>query len=116
MARDDAQTKLGLPEVQLGLIPGWGGTQRLPRLVGLRRALQMILESSTLSAAKAAKVGLVDLAIPPEQFEASVERFIEDRLAGRPVRRPGRGLLGGLLDGTRPGGAVVFRTARKRIR
>jgi 3-hydroxyacyl-CoA dehydrogenase/enoyl-CoA hydratase/3-hydroxybutyryl-CoA epimerase len=116
VARDDAQTKLGLPEVQLGLIPGWGGTQRLPRLVGLRRALQMILESSTLSAAKAAKVGLVDLAIQPEQFEASVERFIEDRLASRPVRRPGRGMLGGLIDGTWPGRAIVFRTARKRIR
>ena len=116
VARDDGQTKLGLPEVQLGLIPGWGGTQRLPRVVGLRRALQMILESSSLSTAKAVKVGLVDLAVPPEQFEGAVERFIEDRLADRPVRRPGRGILGGLLDGTRPGRAIIFRTARKRIR
>lgn len=117
VARDDAQTKLGLPEVQLGLIPGWGGTQRLPRLVGLRRALQMILESSNLSAAKATKAGLVDLAVPTEQFESAVERFIEDRLAGQPGGgRPGRGLLGNLLDGTRVGRAVVLRSARKRIR
>ena len=67
IARDDAQTKLGLPEVQLGLIPGWGGTQRLPRLVGLRQALRMILEGATLSAKKAAAAGLVDLAAPPER-------------------------------------------------
>ena len=54
VARDDAQTKIGLPEVMLGLIPGWGGTQRLPRLVGLRQALRMILEGATLNASKAA--------------------------------------------------------------
>ena len=40
---DRANTQLGLPEVELGLLPGWGGTQRLPRVVGLERALQMIL-------------------------------------------------------------------------
>src|SRR6476660_3895434 len=67
VARDDAQTKLGLPEVMLGLIPGWGGTQRLPRVVGLRRALRMILEGSTLNARKAASAGLVDLAAPPDK-------------------------------------------------
>jgi 3-hydroxyacyl-CoA dehydrogenase / enoyl-CoA hydratase / 3-hydroxybutyryl-CoA epimerase len=115
VARDDAQTKLGLPEVQLGLIPGWGGTQRLPRLVGLRQALRMILEGSTLSAKKAAAAGLVDLAVPPEQFEAEVSRFIDDRRAGRSVRRPSRGLLGTLVEGTWPGRAVVLATARKRI-
>jgi 3-hydroxyacyl-CoA dehydrogenase/enoyl-CoA hydratase/3-hydroxybutyryl-CoA epimerase len=115
VARDDSQTKLGFPEVQLGLIPGWGGTQRLPRRVGLRRALSMILEGATLSAGKAAKVGLVDLAAPPDEFEPAVARFTDDRLAGRSVLRPGRGLLGTLLDGTRPGRAVVLSTARKRI-
>src|SRR5207248_6781424 len=115
VARDDAQTKLGFPEVQLGLIPGWGGTQRLPKLVGLRLALRMILEGATLSAKKAVAAGLVDLAQAPEQFEAEVNRFIDDRLAGRSVRRSSRGLLGTLLDGTRPGRAVVLATARKRI-
>ena len=115
VARDDAQTKLGFPEVQLGLIPGWGGTQRLPRLVGLRQALRMILEGSTLSAKKAASARLVDLAASPEQFEAAIEWFIEDRLAGRPVRSRSRGLLGTLLDSTRPGRAVVLSSARKRI-
>jgi len=115
VARDDAQTKLGFPEVQLGLIPGWGGTQRVPKLVGLRLALRMILEGSTLSAKKAAAAGLVDRAVAPEQFEAEAGRFIDDRLAGRSVRRPTRGLAGALLDGTRPGRAIVLSTARKRI-
>ncbi len=58
VARDDASTRLGLPEIQLGLIPGWGGTQRLPRLIGLRAALGMILEGTKLSASEAVKMGL----------------------------------------------------------
>jgi 3-hydroxyacyl-CoA dehydrogenase/enoyl-CoA hydratase/3-hydroxybutyryl-CoA epimerase len=115
VARDDAQTKLGLPEVMLGLIPGWGGTQRLPRLVGLRQALRIILEGATPGAAKAAAAGLVDLAAPPDDFEAAVDRFLDDVLDGRSARRPGRGLLGAVLEGTGPGRALVFSTARKRI-
>jgi 3-hydroxyacyl-CoA dehydrogenase/enoyl-CoA hydratase/3-hydroxybutyryl-CoA epimerase len=47
---DNPKTQLGLPEVSLGLLPGWGGTQRLPRVVGLRRALEMILEGKRLGA------------------------------------------------------------------
>jgi 3-hydroxyacyl-CoA dehydrogenase/enoyl-CoA hydratase/3-hydroxybutyryl-CoA epimerase len=116
VARDDAQTRIGLPEVQLGLIPGWGGTQRLPRVVGLRQALRMILEGATLSAAKALTVGLVDLAAPTGEFDAEVERFINDRLAGRSLRRRTRGLVGAMLDGTWPGRTLVFATARKQIR
>lgn len=115
VARDDASTKIGLPEVMLGLIPGWGGTQRLPRLVGLRQALRMILEGSALPAKKAAAAALVDVAVSPESFDAEVDRFVEERLAGRSVRRPTRGLLGTLLEGTMPGRAVVLRTAGKKI-
>jgi 3-hydroxyacyl-CoA dehydrogenase / enoyl-CoA hydratase / 3-hydroxybutyryl-CoA epimerase len=114
IARADSQTKIGLPETQLGLIPGWGGTVRLPRLVGLRQALGMILEGKTLSAEKAAKVGLVDRAIPPEKFEAEVNAFIGECNAGRSVRQPSRGLMGTLLDGTWAGRAIVFSTAGKR--
>jgi 3-hydroxyacyl-CoA dehydrogenase/enoyl-CoA hydratase/3-hydroxybutyryl-CoA epimerase len=115
VARDDASTRLGLPEIMLGLIPGWGGTQRLPRAVGLRRALRMILEGATLTARKAAAAGLVDLAATPETFEAEVSRFVDERLAGRSVRRPGRGLLGTALDGSWPGRKLVFAAARKQV-
>jgi 3-hydroxyacyl-CoA dehydrogenase/enoyl-CoA hydratase/3-hydroxybutyryl-CoA epimerase len=114
VARDDAQTKLGLPEVQLGLIPGWGGTVRLPKLVGLREALGMILEGKTVSATKAAAIGLIDRGIPAETFEQDVNTFVEDRLAGRSSRRPSRGLGAMMLDGTAPGRALVLSTARKR--
>ncbi len=113
VARADHQTKLGLPEVQLGIIPGWGGTQRLPRQVGIRQALRMILEGSTLTATKAATVGLVDLAADPASFEADVEKFVEDRAAGLSVKRPGRGLVGSLLDG--PGKGLVIATARRKL-
>ena len=64
IASDDAKTVLGLPEVMLGLIPGAGGTQRLPRLIGLAAALDMILTGRTLRAAKARKAGLVDEVVP----------------------------------------------------
>ena len=50
-----AGTKLGLPELQLGILPGFGGTQRLPRLVGLQTACQMMLTSAPVSDAKALK-------------------------------------------------------------
>ena len=59
---DNPKTQLGLPEVSLGLLPAWGGTQRLPRVVGLRRALEMILEGKRLGAREALRWGLADVA------------------------------------------------------
>lgn len=63
IATNDDKTILGLPEIQLGFIPGAGGTQRLPRLVGLQTALDMILTAKRLDGAKALKVGLVDACV-----------------------------------------------------
>jgi len=57
---DEPKVRLGLTELNLGIIPGWGGTQRLPRLVGRKNALDMILFSKRISPAKALKIGLVD--------------------------------------------------------
>ena len=64
---DRANTQLGLPEVELGLLPGWGGTQRLPRIVGLERALQMILGGRRLDAPTALKWGLADVTAAGER-------------------------------------------------
>jgi 3-hydroxyacyl-CoA dehydrogenase/enoyl-CoA hydratase/3-hydroxybutyryl-CoA epimerase len=64
VATDDPKTVLGLPEVQLGLIPGAGGTQRLPRLVGVPTALDLILTGRSLKARRAQKAGLVDEVVP----------------------------------------------------
>ena len=66
VATDHPKTQLGLPEVQLGLIPGAGGCQRLPRLIGLRAALDMILSGKSERAAKALRLGLVDEVVPPQ--------------------------------------------------
>ncbi|MDG4870946.1 enoyl-CoA hydratase-related protein, partial [Guyparkeria sp. 1SP6A2] len=61
---DDDKTRLGLPEVQLGLLPGSGGTQRLPRLIGVSGALEMILTGKQLRPRQALKAGLVDEVVP----------------------------------------------------
>ncbi|WP_407437989.1 fatty acid oxidation complex subunit alpha FadJ [Lelliottia sp.] len=86
---DDAKTVLGLPEVQLGLLPGSGGTQRLPRLVGVSTALEMILTGKQLRPRQALKVGLVDEVVPHSiLLTAAVELAQKERQASRhlPVR------------------------------
>ncbi|HJU26430.1 MAG TPA: 3-hydroxyacyl-CoA dehydrogenase NAD-binding domain-containing protein, partial [Rhodanobacteraceae bacterium] len=64
-AADDQETKIGLPEVQLGIHPGWGGTARLPRLIGAPRALTMMLTGKPAAARAALASGLVDRLAPP---------------------------------------------------
>ena len=63
LAVKDKKTSLGLPEVMLGVLPGGGGTQRLPKLVSLPNALDMALTGKSLKADKAKKFGLVDLLV-----------------------------------------------------
>lgn len=70
IAYTDAQ--FGLPEVKLGIIPGAGGTQRLPRLVGASRALELMFTAEPLGAVRAAEIGLVNEVVPAERLEARV--------------------------------------------
>jgi 3-hydroxyacyl-CoA dehydrogenase/enoyl-CoA hydratase/3-hydroxybutyryl-CoA epimerase len=78
IATDSPKTSLGLPEVQLGLIPGAGGTQRLPRLVGAQAALDLILTGRSLKAKKALKLGLVDEVVPtPILLQVARQRALE---------------------------------------
>ncbi|MEN0058855.1 MAG: enoyl-CoA hydratase-related protein, partial [Bdellovibrio sp.] len=65
VASDDSSTKIGLPEIQLGILPGFGGTQRLPRVIGLQAALDIILAGKSVNAKKALKSGLVDKVVHP---------------------------------------------------
>jgi enoyl-CoA hydratase/long-chain 3-hydroxyacyl-CoA dehydrogenase len=65
IAVKDKKTGLGLPEVMLGLLPGAGGTQRLPKLAGLPNSLDMMLTGRTLKADQARKFGIVDLIVEP---------------------------------------------------
>ena len=73
---DSPRAVMGLPEVNLGIIPGWGGTQRLPRLIGLTAALDIILKGSSVPGAKALKLGLVDLCVPDAFFDDRLRQFI----------------------------------------
>ncbi|WP_437230619.1 3-hydroxyacyl-CoA dehydrogenase NAD-binding domain-containing protein [Planctomicrobium sp. SH661] len=113
LAVNDPSTKLGLPEVKLGLIPAWGGTQRLPKKAGLMQALPMMLEGKLVPAEKAARIGLVDATIPAHRVDEAVNRFIEDRLAGRPLTRKSRTWTQWILEGTAFGRRIVIRKARQ---
>lgn len=83
MAVDHPAVKIGLTELNLGIIPGWGGTQRLPAVVGRSRALDMILMGRTLDPAAALRAGLVDRLSAPGEFAADVREFAR-QLAERP--------------------------------
>lgn len=86
LASPDRATKLGLPETQLGILPAWGGCTRLPRLIGLPRALALILGGKTLAAKPALKAGLVDELVPRERL-LEVARQKLAALTGKPRRR-----------------------------
>lgn len=70
---EDGRSRIGQTESALGIIPGAGGTQRLPRLIGKARALRHLIESSRLSAREAAAVGWIDMAVAPIDFHATVD-------------------------------------------
>lgn len=83
VASPDRVTKIGLPETQLGILPAWGGSTRLPRLIGLPRALDIILAGKTLATKPALSCGLVDAVAPPENLLAAALRKIAQ---GKPQR------------------------------
>jgi enoyl-CoA hydratase len=77
--------KFGQPEVKLGLLPGGGGTQRLPRLVGKGRALQLILTGETISAHEAYRIGLVNEVVPAANLIARAEAVLKQIAANAPI-------------------------------
>lgn len=77
LAADNSSTKIGLPEVKVGIIPGWGGTQRLPRVVGIQQAIQMITSGEPIGAREAAKCGLVFDAVPQDRLVEEGRRLID---------------------------------------
>jgi 3-hydroxyacyl-CoA dehydrogenase/enoyl-CoA hydratase/3-hydroxybutyryl-CoA epimerase len=113
---DATSTAMSLPEVQLGILPAWGGTTRLPRLVGLQAALDLLLTGKRADAAKAKRIGLATEVVPADLFEDQVRAFAL-RLARAPWRSkpPKRGLLTRFLDDTPPGRRIVLFMARRRV-
>jgi 3-hydroxyacyl-CoA dehydrogenase / enoyl-CoA hydratase / 3-hydroxybutyryl-CoA epimerase len=113
---DHPKSVCALPEVQLGLLPGAGGTQRLPRLIGLQAALDLILTGKTVRASKARSLGLVDDLVHPSILRAvAIQRAHElaDRQRTRVERKSGATEL--LLEDNPVGRAVVFRQAREQV-
>ncbi|BCG04163.1 enoyl-CoA hydratase (plasmid) [Paraburkholderia sp. PGU19] len=80
-----AGVKLGLPEIRLGLIPGYGGTQRLPRLVGTEKAMDMIVSGRTVSAEEALQIGLVDKLVEEGEPVSIGIAFLDSMLKGYPA-------------------------------
>jgi 3-hydroxyacyl-CoA dehydrogenase/enoyl-CoA hydratase/3-hydroxybutyryl-CoA epimerase len=86
VARDDAGTRLGLPEVRLGIHPGWGGSARLTPLVGGLKAMDLMLTGRTLAGRQAKRIGLVDRVVPERHLRTAARRLILDAPA---PARPG---------------------------
>jgi 3-hydroxyacyl-CoA dehydrogenase / enoyl-CoA hydratase / 3-hydroxybutyryl-CoA epimerase len=114
---DHPKTVLGLPEVQLGLIPGMGGTQRLPRLIGASNALDMILTGRNVRGRKALQLGLVDELVHPAILRDIAVRRADELAKGslKPSRRGARGVVGAALDGNPIGRTLVYRKAREGV-
>lgn len=77
------RAQLGQPEIDLGILPGWGGTQRLPRLVGKGMAKYLIFSGERLSAQEAQRIGLVDFVVPPDELMAEAKALAR-KLAEKP--------------------------------
>jgi 3-hydroxyacyl-CoA dehydrogenase/enoyl-CoA hydratase/3-hydroxybutyryl-CoA epimerase len=116
VASDSRDVQIGLPEVQLGIIPGFGGTQRLPRVISLERALALILSGRSVDARRAVGIGLVDAAVPPPMLMREAVRHAlspPGRRRRAPEDRPlPRRLRRWLLEGNPLGRALLFRRAR----
>lgn len=99
--------KVGQPEVKLGIIPGYGATQRLPRLVGRGRALELLLSGETISAAEAHRIGLVNAVVPQAELLSHSRAWLDKVLANAPLalglvmEAVDTGLNAGLEEGLR---------------
>ena len=116
IASDSEKTAINLPEVRLGFLPGWGGTWRLPRKVGLMAAVDMMLTGKSIRADKALKMGLVDAVVPAAIFEEKSLEFARLLAQGKTI--PGKKpravpLVEKLLTENPVGRLVFFRKARE---
>jgi 3-hydroxyacyl-CoA dehydrogenase / enoyl-CoA hydratase / 3-hydroxybutyryl-CoA epimerase len=115
IASDRPETKIGLPEVQLGIIPGFGGTTRLPRLVGIRAALDIILPGKSVSARAAQRIGLIDERMPAPALYDRARSLADERATIRRGGRRRRAFADRALEGTPLGRALLFRQARRAV-
>ncbi|MBX3021272.1 MAG: enoyl-CoA hydratase/isomerase family protein [Bdellovibrionales bacterium] len=118
IASDSPDTKIGLPEVKLGILPGFGGCVRLPRTVGLPASLDIILAGKAVDGRKAEKIGLVDACVPAQQLEERALAWAREKIAAgakkrRKTYRP-VGAMNKFMDSFL-GRPVVFSQAKKGV-
>ncbi len=115
VATDEKETRIGLPEIMLGIHPGWGGTVRLPQLIGGFNALsQVILPGSAVSASRAKQLGMIDDAVPVRQLKRAAIYFIKNKPA---KHKPT--FLEGLTNSSwlrKPIAYLIRRNVAKRVR
>jgi 3-hydroxyacyl-CoA dehydrogenase / enoyl-CoA hydratase / 3-hydroxybutyryl-CoA epimerase len=87
VAADNPKARFGLPEVTLGLLPGGGGTQRLPRLIGIQKALPLLLEGKRLTAADALKAGILHAVVAPGSEQEAARAWLQNALLAAPPER-----------------------------
>jgi 3-hydroxyacyl-CoA dehydrogenase / enoyl-CoA hydratase / 3-hydroxybutyryl-CoA epimerase len=108
VASTNSAVTIGLPEVKLGVIPGWGGTVRLPKLIGLRLALDLILSGRTVSAKKAWQMQLIDECAEPDKLMACAEEIALGR-APRRASKSIKDVIGDFLLESNPIGRWILR-------
>jgi len=121
VASDSPKTRLGLPEVQLGVLPGGGGTQRLPRLVGIAPSLDMMLTGKQLFPKQAKKLGLVDEVVPEANLMKAAKKRVSDLRKGKEKKTPVssyftmKGIQKLVLESNPIGRNIIFDQARKTV-
>lgn len=120
VATDNDKVAIGLPEVNLGILPGWGGTQRLPKLIGLTKSLSIILTGKPFDGRKAYALKVVDALIPQEFKEEKLAQFLETIANDSErekifKRRKLKGLLEIALEKNPLGRAFLFYKAKKDV-
>ncbi len=110
IAVDEPGTRFALPEVMLGIVPGWGGMLRLPQIVGPAAALDMMLTGKNIDAKRAKKMGLADECVPPRVMENAARMLV---LSGKPTRQSQLPLMQKLMNGPLKG--FVASGARKQV-
>lgn len=115
VASSSKKTKLALPEVQLGLLPGAGGTQRLPKLVGLQTSLDLMLTGKTVQPDKARKLGLVDQVADPFALESAAVAAAQQLASGSlKPKKKSKGFVNRVLEDT-PLRSIVFQKAGEAV-
>ncbi len=110
IAVDEPGTKFALPEVMLGIVPGWGGMLRLPQIVGPAAALDMMLTGKNIDAKRAKKMGLADACVPPRVMENAARMLV---LSGKPPRQAQLPFMQKLMNGPLKG--MVAKGAKKQV-